>query len=349
MFNEGLPCDLPIAVIDNDNSSLSREFIRQVNVMQMVDVKEKYDSFAKAESEMKKGNIYAFVIIPANMQADVLAGRQPELTFYYSNAFFVPGSLLFKDLNVISVMTSSAVNLTSSLARGKTESEIMGQLQPIVVDAHLVGNPQTNYSVYLSNVIIPGILQLMILFLTTFSTVSEIKSDTSVEWLRKSGNSIMKALAGKLFPYTVIFSFLLILNNFLLFKVMHFPLAGSFAVTVAASILLVLAEQALGIFIAGLVPILSNALSFSAVIGLLGISLTGFTFPVEQMFLPVQPLSELFPLRHFFRIYQNNALNGAPIEYYWHYFLRMMLFLFLPFVVMVRLKKAMLYRKYEKK
>lgn len=349
MFSEGLPTELPVAVVDNDNSSLSREFIRQADAMQMVNINKHLSSFKEAEIEMKKGNIYAFIIIPNDMQAEVLAGKQPELTFYYNNAYFVPGSLLFRDLNVISVMTSGAVTAKMAAGMGIPESQLMGMLQPVAVDTHLIGNPYTNYSVYLSNVIIPGILQLMILFLTVFSIVSEIKADTSVEWLRRANGSVITAVTGKLFPYTVIFSIFMLFNNVMFFKVMHFPLEGSFFVMVAASLMLVLAEQAIGVFVAGALPVLRNALSFSAVIGLLGISLTGFTFPVEQMFLPIQPLTELFPIRHFFRIYQINSLNGGVFADYWHYFLFMMLFLLLPFIVLVRLKKAMLYRNYPKR
>lgn len=120
-------------------------------------------------------------------------------------------------------------------------------------------------------------------------------------------------------------------------------------VMMAASVLLVVSTQAVGVFVAGALPVLRNSLSFAAVIGLLGISLTGFTFPVEQMYLPIQPLTELFPVRHFFRIYQINSLIGGTFIDYWLYFLYMMLFLLLPFLILVRLKKAMMYRNYPKR
>ncbi len=349
MFADGLPTKLPIAVVDNDNSSLSRNFIRQMDAMQMIHVSMHLNNFSEAEHEMKKGNIYAFVIIPSDIQANLLAGRQPELSFYYNNAYFVPGSLLFRDLSTISSMFSASVGLSTGLAKGKTTEEIMGQLQPIVPDAHLIGNPYTNYSVYLSNVLMPGILQLMILLITVFAIGVELKEGTSGEWMSLSNKSILTALSGKLLPYTVIFTTLVIFQNVILFRILGFPLHNNILTMLVASVLFVLAEQAMGILIIGTLPVLRNALSFAAVFGMLGISYSGFTFPVEQMPLAVQAIAQFFPMQHFFKIYQNSALIGSPIAYYWISYLALILFLLLPFIVIIRLKKALIYRNFPKR
>ena len=349
MFAEGLPAKLPVAVVDNDNTSLSRNLIRQMDAMQMTHIAKRLNSFDEAEHEMRKGNIYAFVIIPKDLQAEIMANRQPELTFYYNNAYFIPGGLLFKDLSLMSAMASASVGLSTGLAKGKTVEEIMGQLQPIVIDAHLIGNPYLNYSVYLSNVLMPGILQLMIILITVFAIGIELKERTSREWLRVSGKSIMVALSGKLFPYTVIFATLVIFQNVILFRVLGFPLHNNIITMLAASILFVLASQAIGIFIIGTLPVLRNALSFGAVFGILGISYSGFTFPVEQMPVEMQSLAQLFPMQHFFKIYQDSALDGASIAYYWTSYLALILFLLLPFLIVIRLKKAMIYLNYPSK
>lgn len=349
MFAGGLPTELPVAVVDNDNTSLSRNLIRQMDAMQMTHISMYLNSFDEAEHEMKKGNIYAFVIIPKDLQAEVLANCQPELTFYYNNAYFVPGGLLFKDLSLMSSMASASVGLSTGLAKGKTVEEIMGQLQPIVVDTHLIGNPYINYSVYLSNVLMPGILQLMIILITIFSIGIELKERTSREWLHVSDKSVMVALSGKLLPYTVIFTTLVIFQNVILFRILGFPLHNNIITMLAASVLFVLASQAIGIFIIGTLPVLRTAMSFGAVFGILGISYSGFTFPVEQMPVEMQSLSQFFPMQHFFKIYQNSALNGAPIMYYWTSYLALILFLLLPFLVVIRLKKAMIYLNYPSK
>ncbi|MCL1943895.1 MAG: ABC transporter permease [Candidatus Azobacteroides sp.] len=346
VFAEGLPTELPVGVVDGDRSSLSRDFIRQTDAMQMTHIVMHCADFSEAEHEMKKGNIYAFLVIPPNMQSDLLMGRQPKLAFYYNNAYFIPGGLLFKDLSLITSLFSASVGLSTGLAKGKTTEELMGQLQPIVVDAHMIGNPYVNYSVYLSNVLMPGILQLMIVLITVFAIGLELKERTSIEWLRTGNKSIFVALSGKLFPYTVIFTALVIFQNVFLFRLLGFPLHNSLITMITASVLFVLAGQAIGITLIGTLPVLRNALSFASVFGILGISYSGFTFPVEQMPLSVRSLAQLFPMQHFFKIYQDSALIGSPISYYWISYLALLLFLLLPFVVILRLKKAMIFQDY---
>jgi len=349
MFSDGLPTNLPVAVVDKDNTSLSRNLIRQMDALQMTQISMSLSSFEEAETEMKKGNIYAFVVIPKDLQANVLANRQPELAFYYNNAYFVPGGLLFKDLSVMCSMASAAVGMTTGLAQGKTVDEIKGQLQPIVVDPHLIGNPYVNYSIYLSNVLMPGILQLMIILITIFSIGIELKERTSRDLLLTANKSILAALTGKMFPYTVAFTTLVIFQNVILFRILGFPLHNNIIMMLSASVLFVLASQAVGIFIVGTLPVLRNAMSMGAVIGILGISYSGFTFPVEQMPIEMQASAQFFPMQHFFKIYQNSALNGAPIVYYWTSYLALSLFLLLPFLVTIRLKKSMIYLHYPSK
>ncbi|MDR1698488.1 MAG: ABC transporter permease [Prevotellaceae bacterium] len=346
LFSEGLPKDLPVAVIDNDNTSSSRDFIRQIDIMQMARVSMQLNSFTEAETEMKKGHIFAFVIIPENFQADVMASRQPKLTFYYNNAFFIPGSLLMRDLNTISGLSSASVALSAGLAKGQTEAGLMGQLQPIVLDAHLIGNPYTNYSVYLSNVLMPGILQLMIMLMTVFAIGLELKERTGRQWLRMADMSIVKALTGKLLPYTIVFTVMVIFQNILLFRISQFPLHSNILTMIIASIFFVLATQAIGIVLIGILPVLRIGMSCAAVIGILGISFSGFTFPIEHMPVFIQSIAQLFPMRHFFEIYQNSALNGAPLNYYWYSYLYLLITILVPFIILYRLKQALIHQNY---
>lgn len=349
MFSEGLPQKLPIAIIDNDNTPISRNYIRQLNSMQMVNVVQFLDNFNEAQHEMRKGKIYAFVMIPDNMQSDLQAGRQPELSFYYNNAYFVPGSLLMRDLTTMTALTSASVGLSMGQAKGKSVDELMGQLQPIVLDTHLIGNPYTNYSVYLSNVLMPGILQLMIMLITVFAIGIELKEGTSREWLSIGKKDIITAVSGKLFPYTVIFTALVLFQNVILFRILGFPLHADLITMIVASVFFVLATQAFGIFIIGVLPVLRNGLSFAAVVGILGISYSGFTFPVEQMPLAMQSLAQFFPMQHFFKIYQHSALIGSPLAYYWTSYIALIVFMILPLIVLNRLRKAIVFEIYPKK
>lgn len=54
----------------------------------------------------------------------------------------------------------------------------------------------------------------------------------------------------------------------------------------------------------------------------------------------------LFPLRHYFLIYVDQALNGYPMIYSWMNYVALLIFMMLPFLIAHRLKEALIYYKY---
>ena len=105
-------------------------------------------------------------------------------------------------------------------------------------------------------------------------------------------------------------------------------------------ILFVLACEAVAIFIVGTIPVLRTAISVSAIYSVLAFSMAGFTFPVEAMPPYIQGISVLFPLRHYYLFYVQEAIFGAGFGGWWEEAVHMGIFLFLPFLVLKRLGKA---------
>lgn len=75
----------------------------------------------------------------------------------------------------MSELAGGAIGRATLYAKGATEDQAMAFLQPIVIDSHVLNNPWLNYSVYLSNTIIPGILMLLIFMTTVYTIGSEMK------------------------------------------------------------------------------------------------------------------------------------------------------------------------------
>lgn len=108
-----------------------------------------------------------------------------------------------------------------------------------------------------------------------------------------------------------------------------------------ASLLLVVASQMCGVFMVGIFPTPRLALSFASLWGVISFSISGFTYPVMAMHPTLQAVSNLFPLRHYFLIYVDQALNGYSMFYSWKSYLALLLFIFLPFLIIRRLKNAL--------
>lgn len=338
-MTEGLPLKTPTAIVDLDNTPVSRNVARNLGASELVDLKYRPTSYAEAMELLKGAKIYGFFMIPRNFQADAEDGRETAITYYCNMAYFIPGTLSFKSFKQTAVTTSGSIVMTTLVGAGVNETLVGNLLQPVVTQEHTIGNPWLNYSIYLSNSFLPCLLQLIIFQVTAFSVLQEIKRGTSVQWVRDAGGSITIACAGKLIPQFVIFAVTGLAMQAMMYGFWDFPVNGNIFNMITAMLLMVAASQAFALLIACLIPNLRFALSVLSLLGILSFSIGGFSFPVEDMYPAIGIFSYLIPARHYFLIYANVALNGFEIYYCrWEYIV-LILFLLAPMGMLWKLKR----------
>ena len=342
LMDEGLPEDMPVGVVDLDNTTTSRSLVRRLDGFQSSKVVAHYTSVAEARRAIQENQIYAFLYIPKGTTDDLLASRQPKISYYYNLASIMSGSLLMKDLKTISTLGSAGVGQATMRAKGYTQEQIMAFLQPIRIDLHQVGNPYTNYNSYLSTVFVPGIMMLFIFMISAYSLGMELKFNTGKEWLAMADNRIVVAIIGKFLTQALIWLALIFFYEFYVFSILGFPHQGSVAMLILLAVLEVFAAQGFGIFAFGLMPSLRMSLSVCSLWAVLSMSMAGSAFPVMGMDGALQSLSWLFPLRHYYMVYQICVFNGFPLLEAWFHFVAMVGFTLLPWFVVSKIKNAML-------
>ena len=348
LMHGGLPKDLPAAVVDEDDTQVTRNFIRTMDAMEQTDIVAHFHNFSDARKAMQRGEIYAIFYIPKGLTEDAVSSRQPHVSFYTNETYFIPGSLLMKDLRMASEMLGIAITRESLYGRGLTPDQAMGILQPIVIDKHPLGNPYLNYSVYLSNIILPGILFILTMLCSSYVIGEEWKLGRQRRTYQMAGYSQTSAIAGKLLPITLIYSLFILFIDVYLYKILEFPCHCGILPMFLWGVMGVMASQGLAILAFG---IFAGQVRFSMSVcslwGILGVSLSGFTFPVSAMHPILQYACNLFPLRHYYVIYVNQALNGYSIGYVWFNMLMLLAMMLIPFVVIPRYRKAFLKMKYK--
>lgn len=346
LMDEGLPLKAPTAIVDLDNSSASRNVTRNLSASELVSLDYRPVSYDEAMKLLKSGDIFGFFMIPRNFQADAAAGRETTITYYCNMAYFVPGTLSFKSLKQTAVTSSGGIAKVTLVSAGLSEDLVGTMLQPVTTQEHPIGNPWTNYSIYLSNSFVPCLLQLIIFQFTAFSILQEIKRGTSVQWMNDAGGSILVACAGKLIPQFVIFSVVGLAIQSMLYGYWGFPVNGSMWGMIVAMLLLVASSQAFALLVSSLIPNLRFALSILSLLGILSFSLAGFSFPVENMYPMVGVFAYIIPVRYYFLIYINTALNGYELYYVRWEYIAMLLFLLTPFTMLWKLKRSSLHPVY---
>ena len=348
LMSDGLPTKLPAGLVDEDDTHITHIVTRILGSMEETDLGTRYPSFTEARRAMQRGEIHGFFYIPKGLTEDAIANRQPHLSFYTNETYFVPGTLLMKDLRYVCELSGLALTRETLYGKGLTEKQAMGILQAIVIETHPLNNPYLDYSVYLNNILLPGILILLVMLCTTYTIGLEWKRGTQRELYSLSGCSSTVALVGKLLPQTVLFSLMFIFYDVYFYKFLMFPCNSGIGAMMLLGVVTVLAAQAFGVFLFGaFIGQMRLSMCLCSLWGILSFSLAGFTYPVPAMDGLLQKLSWLFPLRHYYLIYVNQALDGYSVLYVWPSVVALLVFLLLPCTVLWRYRAAFL--KYEYK
>ena len=346
LMRGGAAENMPVAVVDLDQTSISRRLIHEMQATPSVDIQLVTNSYPEAREAMQQGKIYGIFVIREGFYSDLVAFKRPQLDFYVTNAYTVGGNTAYKQLLTMANLTSGAFQREVLRKKGLPDDIIMHRIQPLAIEGHMVANPWGNYSVYLVSTILPGILGLICIMLTIFTIGYELKMKTSREWLRTAGGNYTMAMIGKLIPYTVMYVVLGFGCYAMMFGFAGFPVYGSHARLLFGLLLYIFAMEAAGISLIGCVPTLRDAVSIGALYSMLGFSLSGFTYPVSNMLPLFQALSWLEPLRHYYLIYVNEALMAAPWSNSMVPALSLCAFLLLALIVSPRLHKALVYQNY---
>jgi len=342
LMDDGLPTEMPIGIVDADNTTTTRALIRRLDAFQMSRIEHSYATVAEARKAIQNNEIYGFLYFPKGTTEKLLASRQPKISYYYSYTTLAAGALLMKDLKTISTLGSAAVGQATMRAKGFTPEQIQTFLQPIKIDLHQIANPWTSYNSYLSTMIVPGMMMLFIFLITAYSLGTELKFNVSKKWMEMADNNMTVALLGKFLPQTLVWLAVVYSYQYYVFFHLGFPHLGSPWMLVLLGLMQVLASQGFGIFAFGLTPSLRMSMSICSLWAVLSISMAGSAFPVMGMDRPLQSLSWLFPLRHYYMIYQTCVFNGFPLIESWFHFAALTGFMLLPWMVVKKIKNAML-------
>ena len=342
MLDDGVALDLPVGVVDQDNSTTSRGLVRNLDAMQSSRVVYRFANITEARNAMQEGKVYAYIYIPEGTASELLSGRQPKISYYYTMTCMTAGSMAMKDMKTIGSLGSAAVGQSTLAAKGASPQQIKAALQPVTIDAHMIANPQGSYNYSLTTVFVPGILMLFMALLAAYAVGMEMKFDTGKDWLRTADDNIVVAILGKYIVHALIFLLVIFFYQYYIFGVLHFPRLGGVWSIVRLCLLQVAGGLGFGIFAFGLMPSLRMSMSISSLWSVLSISMCGSAFPIAGMDAPLQAMSWLFPLRHYWMIYQATVLNGFPIIDVWFHFVALIAFTLLPWFVLRKIKNAML-------
>lgn len=340
LFNQGAIRNIPIAVLDQDNTTLSRKAVQMIDDTPTALVAYDIQDMDEGERLMREGRIMAIVQIPAFFEKNILSNSQTHLENYVSGTNITVNGLLSKDIQTAVTTFTAGIQLQVLMKQGLTQRQAMAQLMPVRFDKHVLFNPHINYGYYLSPSFMPMMLMIFVVMVTVFAIGTELKHATAREWLRTGDDSIVAALAGKVLPITAVMFLISLVMMLIIFKIVGTPLNGSLTVIMIGTLLFILSYQSISVLIVSLLANLRLSLSIGGGYSVLAFTFSGLTFPIMAMWEPMRWVSKIFPFTFYTDIFVDQMLRGAPWVYSLPDLLYMSLFVVVPLLCLPRLKRV---------
>ncbi len=349
IFGNGQMENIPIGIVDQDNTAASRTIARRIAATPTFRVTEHFTDEASARQALQRKEIYGYLSIPPQFEQKTVSGTGATLTYYYHYALLSVGSELMAAFETTLAPVALSPIVVQAEALGVGQEQIQTFLLPVEANTHPLYNPDMDYSIYLSQPFFFVLFQILILLVTVYAIGSEFKFGTTQEWMGAAtpagkdpanlrNADMLTAVAGKLLPYTVMFSVIGILANYMLFGLMNIPFQGSLWLMNIVTVLFIMATQALAVLIFSIFPKIAYIISVVSMVGSLGATLSGVTFPVTAMYAPVHAASYLFPVRHFTEAAQAMIYFDAGFAYFWQSVAVLLVFLLLAILILPLLK-----------
>lgn len=312
IFSKSSPVGLPVALLNEDNSEISRLIVRDINSMQSCAIKYNVLNLNEGKKLIENGNAYGLIVIPKNFQRDIYRLKQPKLVFYYNNQRILIGGIISKD--VTSAVQSIIVGLDAKIKnkKGMPYNEAIKQSNLISVVEHVNSNPYFNYQYFLSLIAFGHILQIHFVFAGVFALGVEFKYGRAKDWLDCANGSILKAFLGKMTPYFIICSSLLLILYAIYFIFLKAPFVGNIFVAFFASFLFVAACLSISAIFIAINGSFRYALSNAAFYVAMGFAFAGVTYPLMSMPLAAKIYSAIIPLSYWIQVMLDQTIRKIP-------------------------------------
>jgi len=311
IYKNELVRDLPMAIVDQDHSSISRLVTEYVEASGSMKVAGYVNSVEELKDGIQSGIYQGGFLFPRDMENDIKKGKYSSVIIYKNTSNLIVGNMILKDAMTI-VKTVSAGALIKKLRnKGMIYEQAIKIANPITVDANSLYNP--NYS-YL-NYFVPGLLaftlQLIIMISAVIVISSEFTHETFPELLHLSGHKIYKIIIGKSLPHLLFHSATIILIIGIIMPACNIYPAGSALLLILFFILFAAACLMFGIFISSAFHDQMFATALALFINMPAFIYSGYTYPIWAMPAAHRFLANLLPFTHlisgFFKIFRMNA------------------------------------------
>ncbi len=300
--------NIPLAVYDQDKSAESTRLLEAYQAADYFKIAYDVNSPAEIQKLMDNGSVKAGIIIPPDYAETVSTGEKTEI------AFIIDGS----DPTLANTALSAATLIGQAKSAKLVAKQMMlvgqGKGSTLVeVRTQVWYNPE----LISANFMIPGLIGMILQFLTTMLTSTAIVREReygTIEQLIVTPIRPWELVVGKLAPYVLI-GFLDSIEVLVIgVLVFHITINGNILLLLLLCALFLVTTLGIGILISTVAKTQQEAMLTTLMTIMPSVFLSGFFFPLAAMPTVLQAISYLIPLRYFLIIVRGIVLKGVGLE-----------------------------------
>lgn len=313
LFSAGLPRQLPVAIVDQDHSQLSRMLTRQLKANPVTEPRS-FTDLPSAVAAMQQAQVYAVVVFPHEMKKDLLTGHKPTIDVRYNSQFLLVGKLLSSQIQLSLGDGLLQVAGLKQLMTGTPKSQVAVNLSPVKSQTTALFNRNNNYIGFLVPPVLVALWQLLSMLVMANSLNRELHLNAA-----QSEGGISNRLTEHFWPKVLakilLFSPILMLQGgFILawlYLYLALPFAGSLALLLVAQLFMLLAVWSLVLFIFVLMRDSARVISFCTALFAPAFAFMGITFPTHEMPQLAQWWRLIMPSSHYIESHVSVVSYGA--------------------------------------
>jgi ABC-2 type transport system permease protein len=317
IFSKKTETDVPIVIVDDDRSEISRTLIRSFDTHQTLHVTDIVFDFESAKEEIIDSRAQAIVKIPGDFETNLKSGQSTNLEVYLNTARFLPSNDINKAVSEVALTMGAGIRLKYFQTKGYSVEQAKMLVQPLTGDIRPLYNVAESYGDFLLPGLFLLILQQTLLFGLSMSMAREREMNTLSILHNTSGENSLVAVLGKGLPYLMLFISYALFTLVVFFSLFRLNVMGSMSALAVLMVLFLTSLIGFSIFLSSFFTKEIQALQFLVFTSMPLFLLSGYSWPSWAMPLPLRLITGIFPGTPMFLAFIRVTQMGAGWQEVW--------------------------------
>ena len=335
VFSKGMAVDIPIAVVDHDQSAQSAALMRYIDATPEVTiVSQLYDPQA-VKYAIETTQVYAVVEIPANFSKNLLAAEPTRVLLNVNAQFGSNSGMIQKSVQTAVTTFSAGAEIQRRVAKSEDISLVKSRYAPIQSQSVALFNTANNYQQFLAVTVVPALFHILSMVIGASAVGRELRDKTLGDWYHSLGDKrfaqpsklspttvsqgvthpklslVIAGLNGKLIWAMVAYTLWAAVALTLMMQIFPIRLA-SVAITYVIFLLFMMVSFWMGVIVTVGTFSYRQGLSFTGFISAPSFAFSGVTFPLLAMSPAAQYWANALPLTHYLKVQTTQLQMAAP-------------------------------------